>query len=274
VIVLPPRAGIGVRAAHYQAILDHAGDPGWYEIHSENFFADGGPALLLLDQLARRAPLSFHGVGLGLGSVDPIDPQHLETLARLVERYAPAAVSEHLCWGHAGGWFANDLLPMPYTEAAVDLLAARIGAVQDRLRRPLLIENVSSYVRFATDEMEEWEFATAVCRRAGCYLLLDINNIHVNASNHGFSAEDFLLGIDPGLVRELHLAGHQATPWGLIDTHDTSVAPEVWSLYRRALRRFGPVATLVEWDHQLPPFETLLGEIGRAAGMLAELARE
>lgn len=267
---LPPRAGIGVRAAHYQDVLSSTVEPAWYEVHSENFFAAGGPSWRLLERLAERAPLSLHGVGLALGSADPLDRAHLEQLARLVERFQPAQVSEHLCWGHAAGWHSNELLPMPYTEEAVEHLAVRIRAVQERLGRRILVENVACYLRYTQDSLSEWDFVRAVCERADCGLLLDVANIHVNACNHGFDAREFLAGVPAGRVGEIHLAGHQVQDWGLIDTHDGPVADTVWELYAAALEHCGPVATLVEWDHALPEFAVLLAERARADALLAE----
>ena len=263
-IDLPPCAGIGVRVAHYGALRSWTGPLGWCEVHSENFFADGGPALALLDHLAERTALSFHGVGLSLGSVGPLDAAHLRALDRLVQRYQPAHVSEHLCWSAHGAWHSNDLLPMPYTDEAVRHLAARVSEVQDRLGRQILVENVSCYLRFACDELSEWDFAAAVCAEAGCALLLDLNNVYVNACNHGFSATDFIAGIPLGLPREIHLAGFETTPWGLIDTHGTPVSEPVWALYEAALARFGPVPTLIERDQNLPPLADLLAEAARA----------
>ncbi len=271
---LPPRAGLGVRAAHYTALLDaperSPTPPAWCEVHSENFFAEGGPALRVLDRLTERWPLSLHGVGLALGSVAPLDAVHLARLQALERRYRPALVSEHLCWGRLGDWHSNDLLPLPYTEEAVALLAARVDQVQDTLGRQILLENVSCYVRFAADQLTEWEFAAAVCERSGCGLLLDVNNIYVNACNHGYDATDFLQGIPVHLPQEIHLGGHEATPWGLVDTHGAPVAEPVWSLYAQALARFGAVPTLIERDNDLPPLPVLLAEVARADDLLVE----
>jgi uncharacterized protein (UPF0276 family) len=271
VTCLPPRAGIGVRAAHYAEVLNHPADLGWCEVHSENFFAEGGPALRVLDQIAERYPLSLHGVGLGLGSVEPPDPAHLRALQRLVARYRPASVSEHLCWSSCGGWHSNELLPMPYTEEAVELLAQRIAQLQDLLGRQVLIENVSCYLRYVDDTLSECDFVRAVCERAGCGLLLDVNNVYVNACNHGEDPQVFLAGLPSALVAQIHLAGFERGPWGLIDTHSTPVAEPVWLLYAAALRRFGQVPTLIEWDHQLPPFATLLAEAARAQQLIDAL---
>ena len=265
---LPPCAGIGARAAHYSALQSGPAQPAWVEVHSENFFAEGGPALRQLDRLAERYPVSLHGVGMALGSVAPLDRDHLAALARLERRLAPAQISEHLCWGAVEGWHSNDLLPMPYTDEAVRHLAERIAIVQDQLGRRILIENVSCYVRFQQDTLTEWAFATAVCREAGCGLLLDLNNVYVNACNHGFAAEDFIAGIPVDLPGEFHLGGHEITPWGLVDTHGTPVCTAVWTLFEQAVARFGALPTLIERDNQLPPLSELLAEAARAEGVL------
>ena len=269
---LPPRAGIGVRAAHYTSLLSlpHSDDTvGWCEVHSENFFASGGPALQVLHQLAERWPVSLHGVGLALGSVAPLEAGHLAELKVLERRCQPAQVSEHLCWGRTGDWHSNDLLPMPYTEEAVELLAGRVRQVQDVLGRQILVENVSCYVRFAADQLTEWEFAAAVCERAGCGLLLDVNNLYVNACNHGFAATDFLAGLPLHLPQEIHLGGHDITPWGLVDTHGAAVSAPVWALYQAALTRFGAIPTLIERDNAIPPLPELVAEAARADHLLA-----
>jgi uncharacterized protein (UPF0276 family) len=265
---LPLAAGIGLRAPHVREVL--AGRPrvAWLEVHSENYFADGGPALAALDRIRRDYPLSLHGVGLSLGSTDPLDRSHLAKLARLVARIEPAAVSEHLCWSGVDGRHFNDLLPLPYTEEALAHVCARVAAVQEALRREVLLENVSSYLAFADATIPEWEFVAAVARRTGCRLLLDVNNIYVNAHNHAFDAHTYLAAIPPETVAEIHLAGFEARGALLIDTHGAPVAPDVWALYRRALDRFGPRPTLIEWDTDIPPLATLLREAATAQAML------
>ncbi len=261
---VPAQAGIGLRSPHHDEFLDRRPSVPWVEVHSENFFADGGRQLQVLDAVRRDYGLSLHGVGLSLGSADPLDPEHLRRLRRLVRRVEPALVSEHVCWSSANGVFLNDLLPLPRTEAALRHLVARVAAVQDYLGRQILVENVSSYLEFEGAEMAEWDFLVQLARRAGCRILLDVNNIYVSAENHGFAALDYLDAVPAGLVGEVHLAGHTVADGILIDTHSAPVTEAVWALYREALQRLGPVPTLIEWDAELPTLERLLAEARRA----------
>ena len=261
-------AGIGLRTPHVRQVRDERPAVPWLEVHSENYYADGGPALAALVRIRADYPLSLHGVGMSLGSTDPLDRTHLGKLARLIARTEPALVSEHLCWSGVGGRTLNDLLPLPYTEEALAHVCARVAEVQDFLGRELLVENVSSYLAFADATIPEWEFVAAVTRRTGCKLLCDVNNIHVNAVNHGFDADAYLAALPRDAVAEIHLAGFQATDTCLIDTHGAPVAPEVWALYRRAIARFGPVPTLIEWDTDIPPLATLLAEAATAQRIL------
>lgn len=261
---VPAQAGIGLRSPHHDEFLARRPPVPWVEVHSENFFADGGRQLEVLDAVRRDYGLSLHGVGLSLGGTDPLDADHLRRLKRLVLRAEPALVSEHVCWGSAGGIFLNDLLPMPCTAAALSHLADRVGAVQDFLGRRILVENVSSYLEFEGAEFSEWDFLVQLARRAGCGILLDINNIHVSAVNHGFAAQDYLRAIPAELVGEIHLAGHTVADDILIDTHSAPVSDAVWGLYRDALRRLGPVPTLIEWDAELPALDRLLAEAATA----------
>jgi len=261
-------AGIGLRTPHVRQVRDERPAVPWLEVHSENYYADGGPALAALVRIRADYPLSLHGVGMSLGSTDPLDRTHLGKLARLIARTEPALVSEHLCWSGVGGRALNDLLPLPYTEEALAHVCARVAEVQDFLGRELLVENVSSYLAFADATIPEWEFVAAVTRRTGCKLLCDVNNIHVNAVNHGFDADAYLAALPRDAVAEIHLAGFQATDTCLIDTHGAPVAPEVWALYRRAIARFGPVPTLIEWDTDIPPLATLLAEAATAQRIL------
>ena len=265
---LPVQAGIGLRAPHLRRVLDERPPVAWFEVHSENYFAAGGPALAALESVRRDYPLSLHGVGMSLGSADTPDPIHLRKLKALIERIDPAAISEHLCWSSIGGRWLNDLLPLPYTGEALNTVCAHIDQVQETIGRPLLIENVSSYLRFLPEDMPEWAFVAEVARRTGCGLLLDVNNIHVSAVNHGFAADDFLAGIPVGTVHEIHLAGYETVDGLLIDTHSRPVYPEVWALYRRALARFGPQPTLIEWDQDIPELDVLLGEAATAQAFL------
>ena len=267
---LPAAAGIGLRAPHVGEVEAERPRVAWLEVHSENYYADGGPALAALDRLRRDYPLSLHGVGMSLGSTDPLDHAHLAKLKRLVARTEPALVSEHLCWSGVGGRHLNDLLPLPYTEEALALVCARVAEVQDALGRELAVENVSSYLAFADATIPEWEFVAAVARRTGCRLLVDVNNIHVNAVNHGFDADAYLAAMPAEAVAEIHLAGFTARGALLIDTHGAPVAPAVWALYHRALERFGPRPTLIEWDIDIPPLAMLLGEAATAQAMLEE----
>ncbi len=261
---VPAQAGIGLRSPHHDEFLRCRPAVSWVEVHSENFFADGGRQLQVLDAVRRDYGVSLHGVGLSLGGTDPLDPEHLRRLRRLVQRVDPALVSEHVCWSSADGVFLNDLLPLPYTEAALRHVAARVGAVQEYLGRPILVENVSSYLEFEGAEMTEWDFVGQLARRAGCGILLDVNNIYVSAENHAFPAQNYLRGIPAELVGEVHLAGHTAVDGILIDTHSAPVTDAVWALYREALRLLGPKPTLIEWDADLPSLERLVAEAATA----------
>ena len=271
---VPAQAGIGLRSPHHDEFLARRPPVPWVEVHSENFFADGGRQLRVLDSVQRDYGLSLHGVGLSLGGADPLDADHLRRLKRLVQRTEAALVSEHVAWGSASGIFLNDLLPLPYTAAALGHVAARVAAVQDYLGRRILVENVSSYLEFEGAEMTEWDFLVQLARRAGCGILLDVNNIYVSAVNHGFAAEDYLCAIPPELVGEVHLAGHTVAGDILIDTHSAPVTDAVWALYRDALRRLGPVPTLIEWDAELPALDRLLAEAAMADAQAAVVAGE
>jgi uncharacterized protein (UPF0276 family) len=268
-------AGIGLRAAHCREFLDAQPDVGFIEVHAENHFGRGGQPLDFAVRARRDHALSLHGVGLSIGSTDPLDDAHLQRLGELVVRLQPAFVSEHLCWSSFRGVHANDLLPLPLTDEALAHVVRRIGQVQERLRRTILIENVSSYLEYADSAIPEGEFLAEVARRSGCGLLLDINNVYVSACNHGFDAAAYLEAIPRHAVHEIHLAGHVRRRHGdaeiLIDTHSEPVCAAVWRLYATALDRFGAVPTLIEWDHDLPPLATLLAEAAKADAMLAAL---
>jgi len=266
---LPAAAGIGLRAPHLRQVQAERPPVAWFEVHSENYFADGGPALAALDRIRADYPLSLHGVGMSLGSTDPLARTHLAKLARLIARVDPLLVSEHLCWSGVEGRHFNDLLPLPYTDEALSHVCSRVADVQDFLGRQIAVENVSSYFTFAEATIPEWEFVAAVARRTGCRLLLDVNNVYVNAVNHGFSADAYLMAIPSDAVAEIHLAGFDASGPCLIDTHGTRVAPDVWALYRKAIARFGPRPTLLEWDLDLPAFTVLEEEAATAQAILA-----
>ena len=270
------RTGIGLRAQHHAPIVAQRPAIGWVEAHSENYFAHGGSQREFLTKIRAQYPLSLHGVGLSLGSSDPLDRKHLRELERLVHEFDPLLVSEHLSWGSVCGRFVNDLLPLPYTEEALRHTADRVRHVQDVLRRQILIENVSSYLQFTCSQMTEWEFLTALARESGCAILLDVNNIYVSAMNHGFDARTYLRAIPPAAVREIHLAGHAVNRMGpreiRIDTHGEPVCQAVWELYALAVERFGPVPTLIEWDTDIPALAVLVAEAHKADS-LAEVPR-
>jgi uncharacterized protein (UPF0276 family) len=239
------------------------------EVHSENYFADGGPALAWLERFRADYAVSLHGVALSLGSVDRLDPDHLDALARLVSRIEPALVSEHLCWSRIGGRHLGELLPLPYSQESLAIVCARVDEAQEHLGRRLLVENVSAYVRYRESTIPEGEFVAEVARRTGCGVLLDVNNAFVNAQNHGTDARAFLAAIDPATVGEIHLAGPERTEDGLIDSHGTRVLPEVWALFEETVARLGPVPTLVEWDTNIPALEVLVAEAATASAVLA-----
>ncbi len=252
--------GIGLRKEHHDVVLEGRPDVPFFEVISENFMVAGGRPAYVLERVRRDYPVTLHGVSMNLGSADPLDGAYLSRLKALADRVEPAAVSDHLCWTGLGGVNSHDLLPLPFTEEAVRHVAAKIRKAQDVLGRRLLVENVSSYASWRTSEMGEGEFLAAVAREADCHLLLDVNNLWVNAKNHGFDADAALAAIPAGRVRQFHLAGHEDHGDVVIDTHDRPVRDEVWSLFRRAVRRFGAQPTLLEWDANVPALEVLLEE--------------
>jgi uncharacterized protein (UPF0276 family) len=266
--VAPLPAGIGLRAQHHEEIIARLPPLGWLEAHSENYFARGGAQRAYLERIRAHYELSLHGVGLSLGSTDTLNADHLREVQRLVQDFEPMLLSEHLSWSSVGGRYLNDLLPLPYTQEALEHTAARVRQVQDFLGRQILIENISSYLRFRCPEVPEWEFLTALAQESGCAILLDVNNVYVNAMNHGFDPYTYLHGIPRSAVKEFHLAGHIVTRLGgreiRIDTHNTFVADEVWALYGAALQRFGPLPTLIEWDADIPPLDVLRAEATKA----------
>ncbi len=265
---VPARAGIGLRARHHDDLLRERPAIGWLEAHSENYFADGGAQIDYLLKLRELYPLSLHGVGLSLGSTDALDREHRWRLQRLVHLCEPGLVSEHLCWGSVNGTFANDLLPLPYTEEALRHMIRRVGEIQDFLGRKILIENVSSYLQFECSDIPEWEFLAALAFESGCGVLLDVNNIYVSSRNHGCDARKFIAHVAPVGVDEIHLAGHTVKRLErgeiLIDTHSAPVCDAVWDLYEFAIERCGRVPTLIEWDADLPALEVLVAEAARA----------
>ena len=280
--------GIGLRQPHYAPVLDDRPALGFVEVHSENFFADGGAALAVLRQAREHYPVSLHGVGLALGSAAGLDPWHLDRLERLVQRIEPVRVSDHASFARAtlagtdAPVHANDLLPIAFNEAALAIIASNVEQVQERLRRAILVENLSAYLSFADasgDRLAEPAFFAELCRRSGCAMLLDVNNLMVNALNRReadplAACMRFIDALPLGSVGEIHLAGYDASREIVIDDHGSRVRPDVWTLYEYALRRFGALPTLVEWDTELPPLDVLLDEAQRASRTMHDLAAE
>jgi hypothetical protein len=256
--------GVGLRPVHYDEVLATSPRVDWLEIISENFMVPGGRPLHVLDRVRERYPVAMHGVSLSIGSTDPLRTDYLRQLRDLARRCEPLWISDHLCWTGVGGHNSHDLLPLPYTEEAATHVAERVSCVQDVLGQRILLENVSTYLELSHSHMTEWDFLSCVADRADCEILLDVNNIYVSAFNHGFSAHAYLEAIDPRRVRQFHLAGHTDRGAFLHDTHDHPVRAEVWALYAEAVRRFGCVATLIEWDDRIPPLPRLLAEAERA----------
>ena len=256
--------GVGLRSKHFPQYLERKVELGFIEAISENFMGVGGRVGAVLEKVRRDTPVALHGVALGIGGTDPLNPKYLRGLKELVEKIDPAIVSDHLCWGAYRGRYVHDLLPLPFTEESLANVASRVKKVQDFLGRQLLLENVSSYLEYTASTLTEWDFLSEVARRADCGILLDVNNIYVSAQNHRFDAQAFLNGIPVDRVGQIHLAGHRNEGQYLFDTHDHPVCDEVWALYGDAVRRFGAVSTLIEWDDQIPPLERLLEESRRA----------
>lgn len=270
-VTLPATSGVGLRAPYYADFAQKAGLTGFLEIHPENYFG-GGLRLAYLQEASKNYPLSFHCVGLSLGSTSKPKPQHLASLKKLVERFKPAAVSDHLSWSASGNAHLNDLLPLPYTRETLSFVMSNIDHVQQTLGRPLLIENPSVYLSYKENHFHEADFLNELCSRTGCGILLDVNNIYVNAHNNGVHAEDYIGLIKATYVKQIHLSGHtkagDATGRLIIDTHDHPTCEEVWSLYDYTLSRFGRTPTLIEWDGQFPPLADLLDEADRAKAMI------
>lgn len=264
--------GVGLRREHYAHLFaEGPGAVDWFEAISENFFEPGGRPKAVLEHVRATRPVVLHGVSLGIGGVDPLPDEYLTTLAELARRVEPAWVSDHLCWGGYNGTYGHDLWPLPLSEEALAHVTGRVQAVQERLGRPLLIENVSSYVAFASSTLPEWEFLNELARRSGCGLLLDVNNVYVSARNHAFSAEAYVDAVEPAFVGQLHLAGHDDYGSYLFDSHVGPVPDPVWKLYERAIARLGPVSTLVEWDTAIPSYAVVAAESARAAAIARTL---
>ncbi|MCU1737648.1 MULTISPECIES: MNIO family bufferin maturase [Pseudomonas] len=256
--------GLGLRSHYHQEILEQSPAVDWFEIVSENYLVQGGKALYYLDAIAERYPLVMHGVSLSIGGPHELDMNYLKQLKQLAGRVNPAWISDHLCWSRGNAHQLHDLLPLPYTEESLYYVAARVRQVQDVLQQPLVLENVSSYVRAASDEFSEWEFLEALSRLSDCELLLDVNNVYVSGRNHGFDPWTFIHGLPAQKIRQLHLAGHADYGDYVIDTHDHPVCDPVWELYQRTLEYLGPVATLLERDDHFPPLDELVDELDKA----------
>jgi uncharacterized protein (UPF0276 family) len=271
---VPAEAGIGLRFQHHQAVLDTAPDVAWMEVHTENYMGGGAP-LCYLDAIRRDYPISLHGVGLSLGSAEGLDMGHLDRVRRVAARVEPALMSEHIAWSMADDAYLADLLPLPMTEEALAVVSRHVDQVQSCLKRRILVENPSTYLRFRHSTVPEWEFMAAVAERTGCGLLCDVNNIYVSAHNHGWDVSAYLTALPPAAIGEIHLAGHsvRALPGGgtlRIDDHGSQVIAEVWALYQEALARFGPVPTLIEWDNAVPSLDVLIAEANHARTLLAQ----
>lgn len=266
--------GVGLRRPHYSHILETRPALDWFEILSENYLVDGGRALEVLEDVRERYPIVAHGVSMSIGSADPLNRKYLKQLRELARRFEPAWISDHLCWTGVGGRNLHDLIPLPYTEEALHHVARRIREAQEILERPMLIENVSSYMAFADSTMTEWEFLSAVADEADCGILLDINNIFVSAFNHRYDAAQYVNAVPVERVVQYHLAGHSDYGTHLLDTHDHPVRDEVWALYELAVRRFGAVSTLVEWDDNIPEFAVLAETAAKARSIFEAVMAE
>jgi uncharacterized protein (UPF0276 family) len=273
--VIAPFAGfgLGLRKPHYAEFLDHRVAVDFVEVISENFMVDGGRPRQILRDVRARYPVALHGVSMSIGSADGLDGAYLARLRALVDEIDPLFVSDHLSWTRVEGFSSHDLLPLPYTHEALDLVCANIDRAQEALGRAMLVENPSTYIDFAPADMTEWQFLDAMCARAGCGLLLDVNNVFVSASNHGFDPIAYLDGVPHDRVRQIHLAGHSMGEELLIDTHDQPVPESVWDLYAHVLPSLGPVATMIERDDDIPPLADLLGELAVARSIARQQMR-
>lgn len=263
--------GVGLRAPHYQHILNEKPDVPWFEVLTDNYMGAGGSPRNYLQRVCELYPITFHGVGLSLGSVDPLDKSYLSKLKALVQAFKPAWVSEHLCWSHFNGRHSNDLLPLPYTDESVNNIASKILSVQEVLGQRILLENVSSYLTVADSKMSEWAFYIEVVKQADCDMLLDINNIFVSGFNHQFSALQYIDAIPKSRVREIHLAGFEDMTTHYLDTHGAPVHEAVWQLYEVALQTFGDIPTLIEWDSNIPDWPSLYSEKLKADAIRARV---
>lgn len=266
--------GLGLRTEHYEDVLLHQPAVDWFEIITENYLIPGGKPLYYLDKIRESYPMVMHGVSMSIGSGDPLDTNYLRQVRALAERIEPAWISDHLCWTGMNGLNMHDLLPLPYTRQVITHVVSRLHQVQEFLKRPILIENVSSYLTWKQSDMSEWQFVCDVVKEAGCYLLLDINNIYVSAVNHGFNPMDYIKAMPADRVMQIHLAGHTLQDSYIIDTHDAPIIEPVWELYVKAIKRLGPVSTMIERDDNIPPLNELLKELAHAKRIAEQACRE
>jgi uncharacterized protein (UPF0276 family) len=263
--------GLGLRAQHYDEILNGHPPIDWFEVISENYMLPGGQPLRVLDRIRERYPVVMHGVSLSIASTAPPNFEYLQGLRDLAKRVEPKWISDHLCWTGVHGKNLHDLLPIPYTNEALDHVVSRVQLVQDFLGRAIVLENVSTYLQFNNSEMTEWEFLSELSRRSGCWLLFDVNNVYVSAFNHGYDPHTFLQGVPADRVVQFHMAGHSHMDTHIIDTHDQPVCEEVWDLYVAALKRFGHVSTMIERDDNIPPLDELIAEVVRTREIAAQV---
>ncbi len=264
-------AGVGLRSSHYSYVIANHPPVPWFEILTDNYLIEGGSPLHNLMRIRQDYPMAMHSVGMSLGSTDPLNKDYLHKIKQLADLIQPSVISDHLCWTSIDNQCLHELLPLPYTEEAITHVVQRIKEVQDHLEQPILIENVSSYLTYKSSQINEWEFINTIAEQANCYILLDINNIFVSAQNHNFAPTDYLQGIAIDRVKQFHLAGYTDLQTHLLDTHSDKVHPPVWELYKTALKRFGPVPTLLEWDKEIPEFAALLQEMQSAQHFMDEI---
>jgi uncharacterized protein (UPF0276 family) len=263
--------GLGLRPKHFWRFVEGRPSVDWIEAVSENFMIRGGRPLAVLEKVRRDMPVALHGVSLSIGAAESLDARYMSELCDLVRRIEPVIVSDHLSWGRHGGRYAHDLWPLPYTEETLAHVVSRVGIVQERLRRQILLENVSSYVAYRDSTMTEWEFLAQVAERADCGILLDVNNVYVSSQNHGFDPREYIAGLSSSRVLQIHLAGHTDKGTHLLDSHDAHVAPEVWDLYASTVERLGRVPTLIEWDDRIPELDVLVAESQKAKSLEAKV---
>jgi len=256
--------GIGLRIEHFQKISQQKPKVAWFEILTDNYLIEGTKQRDYLYQVRHDYPLTFHGVGLSIGSVDPLNQDYLKRLKKLKEEIQPAWISDHLCWTSAHGVVTHDLIPLPYNNEVITHIVSRISKIQEYLGMPLLIENVSSYLQFKESEMTEWEFINEIVKKSGCHLLLDVNNIYVSAQNHQFDAKTYLMAMPAQQIKEIHLAGYEDRQTHLLDTHSRPVSDPVWDLFKQTLQTFGDIPSLIEWDNDIPDLEIVLKEADKA----------